>query len=287
MRSLDLHLLRTLGIGLAILAVSVCRLPGQETPKSTTKKIRAVESTQHSTEKPGWYMGRQIARTMSYHGADWLLRNSRDGEEQPQKLLETLQLKPGQNVCDFGCGNGYYTLRLAQRVGPRGNVVAVDIQQEMLDLLVARSQTRGLNNIQPILATTKDPQLPPEKLDWVLMVDVYHELSHPGETLRAVREKLKPLGRIALVEFRTEDPDVPIKRLHKMSQAQAFKELTANGLKLVGQTAALPWQHVLLFARDDSPLPSVQLALWKATEPTTPPLEPGIGEIPSSPLKSP
>lgn len=215
---------------------------------------------------PRSYMGRQIARTMSYHGADWLVRNSREREEQPQKLLDALQVEAGQLVCDFGCGNGYHSLRLAPLVGPTGKVFAVDIQQEMLDLLSERCQARDVQNVVPILATTDDPQLPPTKLDLVLMVDVYHELSYPEEILRTIRQKLKPRGRIALVEFREEDPTVPIKPLHKMSQAQAMKEFTANGFKLVGQYDELPWQHVLFFARADSLCPGVQLVAWKAAE---------------------
>ncbi|NOY28848.1 MAG: class I SAM-dependent methyltransferase [Planctomycetes bacterium] len=217
-------------------------------------------------EKAGWYMGRQIARTMSYHGADWLIRNSREREEEPQRLLDALHLKPGQQVGDYGCGNGFYAIRLAHLVGPKGKVFAVDIQQEMLDLLDARCKARGIGNVQPVLATEKDSRLQAHKLDWLLMVDVYHELSYPGEVLGEIRKSLNPHGRVALVEFREEDPTVPIKPLHKMSQAQALKELTANGFKLVGQFDGMPWQHVLFFARDDSPRPSVQLAAWNAAE---------------------
>jgi len=228
-----------------------------------THKLAAEEK---ATAKAGWYMGRQIARTMSYHGADWLVRNTREREEEPQRLLDALHLKPGQQVCDYGCGNGFYAIRLAQLVGPKGKVFAVDIQQEMLDLLDARCKARGLGNIQPVLATEKDSQLQAHKLDWLLLVDVYHELSYPGEVLAEIRKSLNPLGRIALVEYREEDPTVPIKPLHKMSQAQALKELTANGFKLVGQFDGMPWQHVLFFARDDSPRPNIQLTAWKAEE---------------------
>lgn len=216
--------------------------------------------------RPGWYLGRQIAPTMSASGADWLTRESREREEQPIKLLLSLELKPKQQVCDFGCGNGYYTLHLARRVGPGGKVFAVDIQQEMLTLLEGRARPRGLNNIVPILATLTDPKLPLRQLDFVLMVDVYHELSEPTAILRAIHASLNETGRIAIVEFREEDPEVPILPLHKMSQAQVMKEIGANGFKLVGQFDQLPWQHVLFFSRDDSPLPRQQLKAWQSKE---------------------
>jgi ubiquinone/menaquinone biosynthesis C-methylase UbiE len=177
-------------------------------------------------------------------------------------MLKWLDLKPGQVVCDFGCGNGYHTLQLAKRVGPTGQVYAVDIQQEMLDLLDDRATPRGLENIKPVLATAEDPGLPPATFDLVLMVDVYHELSHPPDVLALVRASLKPEGRLVLVEFREEDAEVPILPLHKMSQQQVMRELGANDFKLAGQFDALPWQHVLAFARSDSPLPAVKLVPW-------------------------
>ncbi|MCA9232095.1 MAG: class I SAM-dependent methyltransferase [Planctomycetales bacterium] len=239
-------------------------------------------AAESASTRPGWYLGREIARTMSYHGADWLVRDSREREEQPQMLLDALQLQAGQQVCDFGCGNGYYALRLAALVGPQGKVYAVDIQQEMLELLDSRCQARGISNVEPILATDKDPQLPADELDWVLMVDVYHELSFPSEVLRKIRENLNKEGRLALVEFREEDPSVPIKPLHKMSQVQALKELTANGFKLVGQFDGMPWQHVLFFARDDSQLRSVQLESWTKPNPVASSRQNEAGRSPES-----
>jgi 2-polyprenyl-3-methyl-5-hydroxy-6-metoxy-1,4-benzoquinol methylase len=222
---------------------------------------QTVQETQLST--PQSYLGRQIAPTMSADGAEWLVRNSREEEEQPRLLLDTLELKAGQRVCDFGCGNGYYSLELAQRVGPTGEVWAIDIQQEMLDLLQQRAKPLGLDNIRPILAEATDPHLPAGEMDLVLMVDVYHELSHPVEVLRAVRKSLRPMGRLVLVEFRAEDHDVPILPLHKMSQKQVMKELTANEFKLVGQFSKLPWQHVFFFADARSPVPAVGLVPWR------------------------
>jgi ubiquinone/menaquinone biosynthesis C-methylase UbiE len=209
------------------------------------------------------YMGRAIARTMHYLGAPWLTRDSREREEEPAKMLAALEIKTGQTVCDLGCGNGFYTFSLAEKVGPRGKVLAVDIQPEMLDLLRERAKARNFPNVVPVLGDVDDPHLPAGAVDLVLLVDVYHEFSHPEEMLAAIRTSLSPTGRVALVEFRAEDPAVPIKRLHKMSQRQCHKEYTANGFKLVGQFDELPWQHVLFFARDDSSLPAHELKPWK------------------------
>jgi len=231
--------------------------------------IPVAEETSQQ-KRPGWYMGRQIAPTMSASGAEWLTRKSRVREEQPRKLLEALQVKRGQQVCDFGCGNGYHTLPLARAVGPRGKVFAVDIQQEMLDLLDTRARPRGLENIEPVLATLTDPKLPRRQLDLVLMVDVYHELFQPTVILKAIHASLNETGRIVLVEFREEDPEVPIRPLHKMNQSQVMKEIEANDFKLVGQFDGLPWQHVLFFARQDSPLPEKQLVPWQPEEPVRP-----------------
>jgi ubiquinone/menaquinone biosynthesis C-methylase UbiE len=209
------------------------------------------------------YMGRTIAPPMSFSGAAWLVRNTREAEENPARLLRALKLEDGQAVCDFGCGNGYYTLQLARIVGARGVVYAVDIQPEMLELLAERAEPRGLDNIKPVLAEPDDPGLPKSTFDLVLMVDVYHELSDPPAVLATVRASLKPSGRLAVVEFREEDPDVPILPLHKMSQQQVMREIPPNGFKLVGQFDGLPWQHVQFFARDDSPLGERELKPWR------------------------
>lgn len=212
---------------------------------------------------PRIYMGRTIAPTMSYSGADWLTRKSREQEERPQELLDALKVEAGNVICDFGCGNGYHTLQLARRVGPRGVVFGVDIQPEMLELLKQRAEPRGIKNVELILAEAEDPHLPKNTFDLVLMVDVYHELDDPAQILAAVRAALKPSGRLVLVEFREEDPEVPIRPLHKMSKEQVFKELTASGFKLVGQYDRLPWQHVLQFAAKTSELPAEELKPWQ------------------------
>ena len=176
----------------------------------------------------------------------------REREEECSAMLKNLGLKAGQTVCDMGCGNGFYTLKLAKIVGEKGQVLAVDIQPEMLSLLNERAKEEKLANIKPILGTTVDPNLPTGKIDLILCVDVYHEFSNPEEMLAAMRNSLKPGGRIALVEFRAEDPKVPIKPLHKMSKEQILKEWPANGFKLVEQIDKLPWQHLMFFEADKS-----------------------------------
>lgn len=197
------------------------------------------------------YKGRRIAQTMHYLGAPWLIRDSRQREEDCAQMLKELGVEKGMTVCDMGCGNGFYTLQLAEMVGPKGKVLAVDIQPEMLRLLQARAKAARLRNIQPILGSVIDPKLPEGKVDLILCVDVYHEFSHPEHMLSAMRKSLAPGGRVALLEFRLEDPEVPIKLLHKMSKDQILKEYPPNGLKLVRQYDELPWQHLMFFGRDD------------------------------------
>ncbi len=252
------------------LALSVAQPPREvfaQAPAATAESQFQAADKEKIPPSPIDYMGRRIARTMHYAGAPWLVRESREREEECSRLLKALQIKPGQTVCDLGCGNGFYTLQLAKEVGPKGTVWAVDIQQEMLDLLVERAESRGVPNIEPQLGTVVSPQLPEGKLDLVLIVDVYHEFSHPEQMLGEIRKSLAPEGRIALAEYRAEDAEVPIKRLHKMSQPQVMNEYQANGLKLVGQFDDLPWQHLFFFARDDSPLEEVELAQWKKRRP--------------------
>lgn len=193
------------------------------------------------------YYGREIAPTMHYIGAPWLVRESRQREEDCASMLRELKLEPGMVVCDMGCGNGFYTVQLAERVGPEGTVYAVDIQPEMLRMMQGRAAEAGVDNIESVLGTVVDPKLPEGQLDLILCVDVYHEFSHPEHMLQAMRRALKAKGRLVLVEFRAEDPEVPIKPLHKMSKEQILKELTPNGFRLGRQFDELPWQHMMFF----------------------------------------
>lgn len=196
------------------------------------------------------YLGRTIAPTMSYQGAPWLIRKERQEEENCELMLKNLGVKPGMTVCDMGCGNGFYALQLARLVGDNGKVLAVDIQPEMLTLLRARAKNEGVENIIPTLGSLVDPELPVGEVDLILCVDVYHEFSHPERMLRAMHRALSAKGRVVLVEFREEDPTVPIKPLHKMSKQQVVKELSKNDFHLAHQFDNLPWQHMLFFAAD-------------------------------------
>jgi ubiquinone/menaquinone biosynthesis C-methylase UbiE len=198
------------------------------------------------------YKGRFIAQTMHYSGAEWLVRNEREREERCSLMLAKLGVTPGMNVCDMGCGNGFYTVKLAKMTGSKGHVYAVDIQQEMLDKLKQRAKVAKVENYTPILGSTVDPKLPKGKIDLILLVDVYHEFSNPEEMLARMRESLAPNGKIVLVEFRAEDPAVPIKPEHKMSKDQINKELTANGFKLAKEFDKLPWQHMMWFEADEA-----------------------------------
>lgn len=195
---------------------------------------------------PATYLGRPIAPPMSHEAASWLTRTERAKEENTELMLAELGVQPGQRVCDFGCGNGYLTLPLARLVGEEGRVVAVDIQPQMLELLMERAEQAGLGpRIEPLLATESDPLLEKGSVDLVLMVDVYHELAQPAQILAAVRAALKPKGRLVLVEFRLEDPEVPIKTIHKMSKEQIRLEMTANRFQVVREFDGLPWQHMV------------------------------------------
>ena len=193
------------------------------------------------------HMGREIAQTMHYTGAPWLVRESRQREEDCRMLIEALDIRAGQVICDMGCGNGFYTLELARRVGPRGLVYAVDVQPEMLHMLAERLVREGVRNVRPVLGTAIDPRLPQGAIDLVLCVDVYHEFSHPEAMLTKIRDSLATDGRLVLAEFRGEDPAVPIKPLHKMTKAQVRAELEPAGYTLDGQFDRLPWQHLLFF----------------------------------------
>jgi ubiquinone/menaquinone biosynthesis C-methylase UbiE len=194
-------------------------------------------------------MGREIARVMGHQAAGWLERPEREHEERPELLITALKLKPGDTVADIGAGTGYHTRRLARVIGTNGVVYAVDIQPEMLSLLTNRLATENTFNVRPVLGTVTDPGLPPAALDLILMADVYHEFDHPYEMVSAMCRSLKPGGRIVFVEFRGEDPDVPIKRLHKMTEAQVRREMSALPLEWRETIGALPQQHAIVFQK--------------------------------------
>ncbi len=227
-------------------------LSAQETQTETPPRILPEQQEELIPPPRTSYLGRRIAQTMGYGGADWLIRQTRESEERPSEVLKQLGLKPGMVVCDMGCGNGYYSLMMAEAVKPGGKVLAVDIQQEMLHLLQLRSEEREVQNIEPILSTVVDPKLPKGVVDLLIMVDVYHEFSHPQQMLAGIRDSLKPDGLVALLEYREEDRTVPIKPLHKMSKRQILREYSANGFRLAKQFDGLPWQHLMFFERDEN-----------------------------------
>ena len=194
------------------------------------------------------YMGREIARVMGYEGAYWLERSGRSLEERPQRAIEALNLKATDVVADIGAGTGYFSLRISPLV-PEGQVLAVDIQSEMLQILQERSTAQDITNVKPILGTTTNPNLPPNSVDLALMVDAYHEFEYPHEMMSAIAQALKPGGRVVLAEYRGENPLIPIKRLHKMTQRQVRRELEAIGLTWQKTDDRLPQQHLLFFQK--------------------------------------
>ena len=200
-----------------------------------------------------FYLGREIAQTMHYAGAPWLVRESREREEGCSMMLANLGLKSGVKVCDMGCGNGFHTLKIAELLNDSGgSVYAVDVQPMMLKLLRERMEEQGVENVVPILGSYHNPRLPENTIDLILLVDVYHEFSHPVEMLSAMKRSLKKDGALVLVEFRAEDESVPIKPLHKMSRKQMDKEMTANGFKMVKEFDGLPWQHMVFYGKSES-----------------------------------
>ena len=193
--------------------------------------------------------GRKIAGVMGMSGADWLVRPEREAEEQPEKALDALNLKPGMVVADIGAGVGYMSLRMARRVGPAGKVYANDLQPPMLDLLRQNAAKAGIGNIVTVVGDVADPKLPANTIDLVLLVDVYHEFSQPQQMLRKIRDTLKADGRLVLLEYRAEDPNVPIIAEHKMTVAQVKSELEAEGFVLQPVIETLPRQHILILTK--------------------------------------
>ncbi|HYT92724.1 MAG TPA: class I SAM-dependent methyltransferase [Gemmataceae bacterium] len=218
--------------------------PAQKTP--TRYEFRR----DHDPDGIGkFYMGREIAHVMGHQAAGWLERPEREKEERATKLHEALKLKPGMVVADIGAGSGYHTFPIAKLVGAKGKIYAVDIQPEMLAILRQRIKLTKATNVVPIHGTLTDPKLPAASIDLILMVDVYHEFSHPYEMTEAMVKALKPGGQLVFVEFRLEDPQVPIKLVHKMSERQVLKEMAPHPLRHVHTLGVLPWQHIIVFER--------------------------------------
>jgi ubiquinone/menaquinone biosynthesis C-methylase UbiE len=243
-------LLKTLPL-LILLSAWADGTPAQDAARPSAQTSARYEYRDvHSRDGIGkFYMGREIAHVMGHQAADWLERAERDEEEKTEWMVESLKVKPGDVVADIGAGTGYFSRRLSKKVGDKGKILAVDIQQEMLDLLTNKMAELKITNVKPILGTISDPKLPPASVDLVLMVDVYHEFSEPYEMMEGICKSLQPHGRVAFVEFRGEDPSVPIKPLHKMTEAQVRKEMSVHPLEWVETIKVLPRQHILIFKR--------------------------------------
>ena len=220
--------------------------PKREKPKYETK-------ADHDPDGIGkFYMGREIAHVMGFQAAGWLERPERVKEEEPAKLIAALDIKPGMVVADVGAGSGYHAFLMSPLVGDKGKVIASDIQPEMRKLIAAKAKQMKVTNVETVGGTTTDPKLPAGGVDLIILVDVYHEFSHPFEMAEKMVDALKPGGRLAFVEFRMEDREVPIKLVHKMSERQVIKEMEPFAeLEHTKTVGTLPWQHVIIFTKKE------------------------------------
>ena len=242
--------LRLLQPSLAALLAALPLLACSQEPAETADTDSPYQYTSRNRDGIGKiYMGREISYVMGHLGAGWLERPSREREERTDLLIDNLPIEPGDKVADIGAGTGYFSLPMAEQVGDSGKVYAVDIQQEMLDIIALRTEQQGITNIERVLAAADDPRLPANTIDMVLLVDAYHEFEWPYEVMTGIIDSLVSGGRVVLIEYRGEDPRVPIKRLHKMTEAQARKELAALGLMFEENRDLLPQQHFLVFRK--------------------------------------
>lgn len=233
-------------IGLCLIAVMMGVANGND-----GKKPRYENRDKHDPDGIGkFYLEREIAHVMGFQAAGWLERTEREKEEEPAKLLKALGIQEGMVIADVGAGSGYHVFRMAPLVGEKGKILGVDIQPEMLDLMTARAKKEKVTNVQTVKNTETDPKLPANSVDLILMVDVYHELSYPYEMTEKMVAALKPGGRLVFVEFRLEDPMVPIKLVHKMSERQVLKEMGEfPNLEHTKTINTLPWQHIIVFTK--------------------------------------
>lgn len=221
------------------------RLSSEPADRSPRYEVRRI----HSPDGIGkFYLGREIAQVMGHEGAGWLERASRSRQEQPEKAIAALPLRPTDTVADIGAGTGYFSFRISLRV-PQGKVLAVDVQPEMIEILSRLQQRLGIANVEPILGSETDPHLPASSVDLALMVDAYHEFRFPYEMMTALVRSLKPGGRVVLLEYRGENPLIPIKALHKMTEKQVKREMAAVGLSWQSSQEFLPQQHILIFQK--------------------------------------
>ncbi|HEY9642302.1 MAG TPA: methyltransferase domain-containing protein [Coleofasciculaceae cyanobacterium] len=239
-------LLRSLILLISLLALTACTLPiapllGNSTPYQTHKF--------HNPDGIGkFYLGREIAQVMGHEGAGWLERPSRELEERPEAAIAALNLQPNDTVADIGAGTGYFSFRISRLV-PEGKVFAVDVQPEMIDILNFLKQEAQITNVEPILGSATDPHLPANSINLAILVDAYHEFEYPQEVMTGVFQALKPNGRVVLLEYRGENPLIPIKGLHKMTQRQVKKEMRAIGFTWQETQDLLPQQHLMVFRK--------------------------------------
>ncbi len=243
-----LFILATLAViaGFALLRPSPAQSPPATPPPAAAPSYTAGPASLDGIGK--FFLGREISQVMGHPGIGWLERNDREREEAPTKAIDALKLPGDAVIADIGAGSGYYAFRISPKV-PQGKVIAIDIQPEMLKFLKTRSAELAITNVEPHLGQVDSVNLPAGSLDAALMVDAYHEFSHPAEMLQSLHRALKPGGRIYLLEFRAEDPRVPIKPLHKMTEAQARLELESSGFHFVSNRRHLPWQHFMIFEK--------------------------------------
>lgn len=219
----------------------------RQTNQSPNNHYRFAEPSPDGIGK--FYMGREISHVMGHLAAGWLERSKREQEERVSLLVEALELKAGDKVADIGVGTGYIARKMARPIGPNGTIYGVDIQPEMLELLETNMKQYQISNVKGVLGEIADPKLPPNSIDLAIMVDVYHEFSHPYEMIQGICRSLKVGGRLVFVEYRAEDPDVPIKRLHKMSELQVLKEASPHPLEWIETVHSLPRQHIIIFKK--------------------------------------
>jgi ubiquinone/menaquinone biosynthesis C-methylase UbiE len=245
-RRADMRFLRPV-IAAAILSL----LPLSAMAQTSAQKPPRYETrAEHDPDGTGvFYMGREMAQVMGHEGADWLDRPEREAEEAPSLLIKALKLRPGNVVADIGAGSGYLSFKMARYVAPTGKVYAEDIQPEMLDIVRKKSADLGIKNVVPWLGTITETKLPDSSVDLIILVDVYHEFDHPYEMTQSMIKALKTGGRLVFVEYRKEDPNVPIKLVHKMTENQVKREMSIFPLKWVETNRILPRQHIIIFQK--------------------------------------
>lgn len=240
-------LIRLFSIFLCFALLSTCEAQKESSNVSTDETYTFSPPSRDGIGK--YYLGREISHVMGHLGASWLERAEREREENVSQAIKNMQLKPNEVIADIGAGSGYYTFRMAKQV-PEGKVLAVDLQPEMLDIMRQKIKENKVRNVKLIQGQEASPNLAKNSIDMAMMVDVYHELSYPKEMMQEIVSALRSDGRFILLEYRMEDPKVPIKRLHKMSLKQAVKEMKAVGLKLQENIDNLPWQHFMVFVQE-------------------------------------